>query len=71
MRRVAGREGGPVAQTLAQAEFKPYVADHETPTELTLRALLVGSFLGLIFGASSVYLALRVASPSPRPCPSR
>ena len=28
--------------------------------ELTLRAVLLGSFLGLIFGASSVYLALRV-----------
>jgi len=40
--------------------FKPYVADEATLPELTLRAVLLGSFLGLIFGASSVYLALRV-----------
>jgi putative OPT family oligopeptide transporter len=36
------------------------VPDHLEPPELTLRALLMGSLLGLIFGASSVYLALRV-----------
>ncbi len=42
------------------APFKPYVPDEQSPRELTLRALLVGSVLGLVFGASSVYLALRV-----------
>jgi putative OPT family oligopeptide transporter len=40
--------------------FKPYVADEENLPELTIRALLLGSVLGLVFGASSVYLALRV-----------
>src|SRR5262249_56745760 len=32
----------------------------EAPTELTLRALAVGSLLGIVFAASSVYLALKV-----------
>jgi putative OPT family oligopeptide transporter len=40
--------------------FKPYVPAEAAPPELTFRALALGSFLGLIFGASSVYLALRV-----------
>ncbi len=44
----------------APAGFQPYVPDGERPPELTLRALAMGSLLGLIFGASSVYLALRV-----------
>ena len=40
--------------------FKPYVPDEAQLRELTPRALVVGSLLGLVFGASSVYLALRV-----------
>ncbi|HEX6738221.1 MAG TPA: OPT/YSL family transporter, partial [Vicinamibacteria bacterium] len=44
----------------AQAKFQPYVPDGDHPLELTFRAVALGSFLGLIFGASSVYLALRV-----------
>jgi putative OPT family oligopeptide transporter len=40
--------------------FKPYVPDEVVLPELSFRALFVGSVLGLIFGASSVYLALRV-----------
>jgi putative OPT family oligopeptide transporter len=40
--------------------FKPYVPDEVAPWELTARALILGSLLGLLFGASSVYLALRV-----------
>jgi len=49
-----------LAQTLAPAGFKPYVPDDARLPELTLRAVLLGSLLGLVFGASSVYLALRV-----------
>ncbi|MCM2258066.1 MAG: oligopeptide transporter, OPT family [Vicinamibacteria bacterium] len=45
---------------MSQAAFKPYVSDEKNLPELTLRALVVGSLLGLVFGASSVYLALRV-----------
>jgi putative OPT family oligopeptide transporter len=44
----------------AAGGFKPYVPDEVVLPELSLRALFVGSVLGLIFGASSVYLALRV-----------
>ncbi|HEY6547788.1 MAG TPA: oligopeptide transporter, OPT family, partial [Vicinamibacteria bacterium] len=40
--------------------FRPYVPDEARLPELTPRALVVGSLLGLAFGASSVYLALRV-----------
>jgi putative OPT family oligopeptide transporter len=40
--------------------FKPYVPDEARLPELTVRAVLLGSLLGLVFGASSVYLALRV-----------
>jgi putative OPT family oligopeptide transporter len=49
-----------VGQSLAPSGFTPYVPDDARLPELTLRAVLLGSFLGLIFGASSVYLALRV-----------
>jgi len=40
--------------------FQPLVAPGENPPELTLRALVLGSILGIIFGAASTYLALRV-----------
>jgi putative OPT family oligopeptide transporter len=40
--------------------FRPYVPDEAALPELTLRALVLGSLLGLVFGASSAYLGLRV-----------
>jgi putative OPT family oligopeptide transporter len=40
--------------------FTPYVPDEARLPELSLRAVVLGSVLGLVFGASSVYLALRV-----------
>src|ERR1700752_796978 len=40
--------------------FEPYVSPYEQPPELTLRAVLLGGVLGIVFGASSTYLALRV-----------
>ena len=40
--------------------FKPYVPDEASLPELTFRAVALGALLGLVFGASSVYLALRV-----------
>src|ERR1700675_48005 len=40
-------------------DFKPYIpADQEIP-EFTLKAVLLGSLFGIIFGAATVYLALR------------
>src|SRR5881397_3317588 len=41
-------------------EHQPYVPAAQSPAELTGRALVLGSILGLIFGASNVYLALKI-----------
>jgi putative OPT family oligopeptide transporter len=40
--------------------FVPFVKSSEERRELTLRSAVVGSLLGILFGASSVYLALKV-----------
>src|SRR6476469_2264053 len=42
------------------ASFRPYVPPEEHPHELTWQAVTLGSLLGIIFGASSLYLVLRV-----------
>ena len=39
--------------------FRPYVPPNEVRPELTARALLLGSFFGLLFGAVTVYVGLR------------
>ncbi len=41
-------------------DHQPYVDPSESPAELTARALILGAILGLIFGASNVYLALKI-----------
>jgi putative OPT family oligopeptide transporter len=43
----------------AAASFKPYVPADVVLPEFTPRAILLGAVLGIIFGAVSVYLALR------------
>jgi len=43
----------------ATAEFKPYVPDDARVAEFTPKAVITGAIFGLIFGASTVYLALR------------
>jgi putative OPT family oligopeptide transporter len=40
--------------------FTPYIAPETTMPELTARAVIVGTVLGIIFGASSLYLVLKV-----------
>lgn len=40
-------------------EFEPFVPPGEAPPEFTLRAIVLGSFFGLIFGAVTVYVGLR------------
>jgi putative OPT family oligopeptide transporter len=43
------------------AAFTPYIADENPPLrEFTARAVIVGTILGMIFGASSLYLVLKV-----------
>src|SRR5499425_2017875 len=42
-----------------KAEFRPYVPAEAAVPELTFRAAVLGAVLGIIFGAVSVYLALR------------
>jgi putative OPT family oligopeptide transporter len=41
-------------------EFKPYISAKDFIPEFTLRAILLGSIFGIIFGAASVYLGLKV-----------
>ena len=40
--------------------FRPYIPASASPRELTLRAVILGTMLGVIFGASSLYLVLKV-----------
>jgi putative OPT family oligopeptide transporter len=40
--------------------FKPYIPDHVELTELTLSSVVLGTLLGIVFGASSLYLFLKV-----------
>ncbi len=42
------------------APFAPYIAATTQLPEFTVRAVLLGTFLGMIFGASSLYLVLKV-----------
>ena len=42
------------------APFTPYIAPDTVLRELTPRAVIVGTILGMIFGASSLYLVLKV-----------
>jgi len=47
----------PVAES--RAKHQPFVAAHILLPEFTLRAVLVGSILGLLFGAASMYISLK------------
>jgi putative OPT family oligopeptide transporter len=45
---------------MTHPEHKPYVADDAEMPEFTWGPLIVGSLLGIIYGASSLYLVLKV-----------
>ena len=45
---------------MSDTQFKPFIAAGESQKEFTLRAVFIGAVLGIIFAASSVYLALKV-----------
>lgn len=54
----------PVAETAGKpgkSGFQPYVPDRANLPELTISAVLLGSILGIIFGALSLYLFLKVS----------
>src|SRR4051794_26618184 len=44
----------------ASPAFRPFISPAEQPPELTWSAVGLGAVLGIIFGASSLYLVLRV-----------
>src|SRR5205809_986909 len=51
----------PVPMTsIPAAPHEPYIPATQAPAELTPRAIVLGVLLGLIFGASNVYLALKI-----------
>jgi OPT family oligopeptide transporter len=43
----------------ARKTFKPYVPPEKNVAELTAKSIIFGSLFGILFGASTVYLALR------------
>jgi putative OPT family oligopeptide transporter len=49
----------PWSSTAGPGEFRPYVPVSESPTEFSLRAVLLGALFGLLFGAVTVYVGLR------------
>ena len=49
----------PKPKRLPDSTFKPYVPASQSMREFTLKALVLGSAFGLLFGASTVYLGLR------------
>jgi putative OPT family oligopeptide transporter len=44
---------------MLQKKFQPFVAPETEMKEFTFKALLMGSIFGILFGASTVYLALK------------
>ncbi|HXI04266.1 MAG TPA: oligopeptide transporter, OPT family [Candidatus Saccharimonadales bacterium] len=42
------------------SEFKPYVAAEQRLSEFTIRSIVAGALLGILFGGANAYLGLRV-----------
>ena len=49
----------PVVKTTTKTTFRPFVSATESRPELTVRALILGAFFGILFGAVTVYVGLR------------
>src|SRR5438045_6362152 len=49
----------PWSSTAPPGEFRTYISADETLKEFTPRAVLLGAFFGLLFGAVTVYVGLR------------
>src|ERR1700722_15674452 len=43
----------------ADTSFRPFVPASESPKELSVRALVLGAFFGVVFGAVTVYVGLK------------
>jgi putative OPT family oligopeptide transporter len=54
------RKAGVAATPVGPAAFRPFIPAGARLAELTPRALVVGTLLGIVFGASSLYLVLKV-----------
>src|SRR6184192_2955296 len=53
-------QAAPSTAADSAAEFKPYIPDEARIPEFTWPAVLIGAILGIVFGASSLYLLLKV-----------
>jgi putative OPT family oligopeptide transporter len=49
----------PSQESTTTKDFQPYVSAKEVIPEFTLKSVLLGAFFGIVFGAATVYLALR------------
>lgn len=50
----------PATAPVAAPPHTPFVSPDASPAELTVRAIVLGALLGIVFAASSVYLALKI-----------
>ncbi|HEY1009303.1 MAG TPA: OPT/YSL family transporter, partial [Daejeonella sp.] len=48
-----------MSETQTQKEFKPYIPANSKVAEFTVKSVLLGAIFGIIFGAATVYLALK------------
>ncbi len=58
---MASTQAGETKAGTPAAGFRPYVLDAESPPELTVAPVVIGTLLGILFGASSLYLFLKVS----------
>ena len=47
-------------QATSPVKFEPYIKHHESVAEFTLRAVILGSILAIVFGVANAYLGLKV-----------
>ncbi len=45
---------------IKQPQFKPYISASDLIPEFTPKAIILGAIFGIIFGAATVYLGLKV-----------
>ena len=48
-----------MSEPLEKKEFKPYISSGSKVAEFTIKSVLLGAIFGIIFGAATVYLALK------------